>query len=159
MKFKKLALITAFGLLSTSVAADPPSSSASDEVVITGTITELLSVVVAPNETITMDNVANPITVNVEANVQFRIKVKSDNDLKLDHTTASAEVDYTFDLKDGSGDSITDEDNDWSGTQDPIDTTSASTDSWDLEVTTTGVDGSTLAGVYTDTLTLTIEAI
>ena len=154
MKFKKLALITAFGLLSTSVA-----NAVDDEVVITGTITQSLNVVVAATETITMDNVANPITVNVVANVQFEIKVESDNGLKLEHTAENDEVDYTFDLKDGSGDSITDEDNDWSGTQDPIDTTSASTDSWDLEVTTTGVDGSTLAGVYTDTLTLTIEAI
>ena len=155
MKFKKLALITAFGLLSTSVA----NAAVDDEVLITGTITQSLNVVVAPTETITMDNVANPITVNVVANVQFEIKVESDNGLKLEHTAENDEVDYTFDLKDGSGDSITDEDNDWSGTQDPIDTTSASTDSWDLEVTTTGVDGSTLAGVYTDTLTLTIEAI
>ena len=154
MKFKKLALITAFGLLSTSVA-----NAVDDEVVITGTITQSLNVVVAATETITMDNVANPITVNVVANVEFEIKVESDNGLKLEHTAENDEVDYTFDLKDGSGDSITDEDNDWSGTQDPIDTTSASTDSWDLEVTTTGVDGSTLAGVYTDTLTLTIEAI
>ena len=154
MKFKKLALITAFGLLSTSVA-----NAVDDEVVITGTITQSLNVVVAATETITMDNVANPITVNVVANVEFEIKVESDNGLKLEHTAENDEVDYTFDLKDGSGDSITDEDNDWSGTQDPIDTTSASTDSWDLEVTTTGVDGSTLAGSYTDTLTLTIQAI
>jgi predicted secreted protein len=158
MKFKKLALITAFGLLSTSVGNAAPVT---DEVVITGTITELLNVVVAPNETITMDNVANPITVNVEANVEFKIKVKSDNGLTLDHTTngVNATVAYTFDLKDGGGNSITAADNTFSGTQDPIDTYSAGTDSWDLEVTTTGVDGSTLAGDYTDTLTLTIQAI
>jgi len=155
MKFKKLALITAFGLLSTSVA----NAAVTDEVVITGTITELLNVVVAPTETITMDNVANPITVNVEANVEFKIKVKSDNNLLLDHTTENATVAYTFDLKDGGGNSITAADNTFSGTQDPIDTYSAGTDSWDLEVTTTGVDGSTLAGDYTDTLTLTIQAI
>jgi hypothetical protein len=158
MKFKKLALITAFGLLSTSVA-----NAVTDEVVITGTITELLNVVVAPTETITMDNVANPITVNVVANVEFEIKVESDTNsgLLLEHTTpgVNATVAYTIDLKDGGGNSITAADDTFSGTQNPIDTYSAGTDSWDLEVTTTGVDGSTLAGVYTDTLTLTIQAI
>ena len=155
MKFKKLALITAFGLLSTSVA----NAAVDDEVLITGTITQSLNVVVAPTETITMDNVANPITVNVVANVEFEIKVESDNGLKLEHTAENDEVDYTFDLKDGGGNSIAAADDTFSGTQAPIDTYSAGTASWDLEVTTTGVDGSTLAGSYTDTLTLTIQAI
>ena len=154
MKFKKLALITAFGILSTSVA-----NAVNDEVVITGTIVQLVQVDITATKAITMDNVANPITVNVEANVEFKIKVKSANGLKLEHTNGTNEVDYTFDLKDGGGNSITAADDSFSPDQATIDTTSAGTDSWDLEVTTTGVDGSTLAGVYTDTLTLTIQAI
>lgn len=149
MKFKKLALITAFGLFTTSVIAGQNNDSAT--INIKGDIDQKVKVSTKQNEEITLDNVLNEIDVDIEANVDFTIAVTNLSGSKLTHTNTTSKIDYTFDLKNGNNSVAASDENLRTDTK----TLGVP---WILEVTTTGVDASTLAGDYTDTLTITIEA-
>ena len=61
-------------------------------------------------------------------------------------------VDYGFTLKDAGATTLLSTLS-TSATLDPVDAT------WTFNVTPTGIDGSTEAGTYTDTITLTVAAI
>ena len=149
MKFKKLALITAFGLFTTSVIAGQNNDSAT--ININGDIDQKVKVSANQNEVVTLDNVANNIDVDIEANVSFTIAVTNDSSSQLTHTNTTSKIDYTLLLKNGTN-SVA------AGDVNPRTDTKTLSVPWILEVTTTGVDASTLAGDYTDVLTITIEA-
>lgn len=141
IKYSSIALLTS--VLSTSAFA------AADDAALTGTIGQAVSVTVADASTaVTMSNsVTSSQDLAVAANVPFNVTVASANGSKL--ISGDDEVGYTFTLNDGSTDLLT-----AAGTAGSTEVDAT----WTLNISPFGIDGSTDAGTYTDTVTITVAA-
>ena len=141
IKYSSIALLTS--VLSTSAFA------AADDAALTGTIGQAVSVTVADASTaVTMSNsVTSSQDLAVAANVPFNVTVASANASKL--ISGSDEVGYTFTLNDGSTTLLT-----AAGTAGSTEVDAT----WTLNISPFGIDGSTDAGTYTDTVTITVAA-
>ena len=141
IKYSSIALLTS--VLSTSAFA------AADDAALTGTIGQAVSVTVADASTaVTMSNsVTSSQDLAVAANVPFNVTVASANGSKL--MSGDDEVGYTFTLNDGSTDLLT-----AAGTAGSTEVDAT----WTLNISPFGIDGSTDAGTYTDTVTITVAA-
>lgn len=142
IKYSSIALLTS--VLSTSAFA------AADDAALTGTIGQAVSVTVADASTaVTMSNsVTSSQDLAVAANVPFNVTVASANGSKL-ISGDDDEVGYTLTLNDGSTDLLT-----AAGTAGSTEVDAT----WTLNISPFGIDGSTDAGTYTDTVTITVAA-
>ena len=152
---KKFTRYSALALLSTTLATGV-NAALTDDINLTGTIAPSISIDVPDASTaVTMTNgTVTSQNLTVASNVDFTITVGSANTLKMNKGSGGnlVSVDYGFTLKDAGATTILSTLS-TSATLDPVDAT------WTFNVTPTGIDGSTEAGTYTDTITLTVAAI
>ena len=128
------------------------SFAASDTVGLTGTIAQVVTIDIANSSTsVTMtNNTTTSENMSVDANVPFTITVATeDNELTMANG-AGDEVTYAFSVKDASSNEILASLG--SANHNEVDAT------WTYNVTPSGIDGSTDAGTYTDTVTVTVAA-
>jgi hypothetical protein len=149
---KKFIRYSSIALLSASLVTSV-NAALSDTVGLTGTIATAISVdVPAASTTVTMTNgVVTTQNLTVASNVDFTIAVASLNGSELEIGSSGTVVVYTFTLKNAAPATILSAVG-ISGTQSPVSAT------WTFNVTPTGIDGSTAAGTYTDTITITVAA-
>ena len=152
---KKFTRYSALALLSTTLATGV-NAALTDDINLTGTIAQSISIDVPDASTaVTMTNgTVTSQNLTVASNVDFTITVGSANTLKMNKGSGGnlVSVDYGFTLKDAGATTLLSTLS-TSATLDPVDAT------WTFNVTPTGIDGSTEAGTYTDTITLTVAAI
>lgn len=152
---KKFTRYSTLALLSTTLATGV-NAALTDDINLTGTIAQLISIDVPDASTaVTMTNgTVTSQNLTVASNVDFTITVGSANNLKMNKGNGInlQSVDYGFTLKDAGATTLLSTLS-TSATLDPVDAT------WTFNVTPTGIDGSTEAGTYTDTITLTVAAI
>ena len=152
---KKFTRYSALALLSTTLATGV-NAALTDDINLTGTIAPSISIDVPDASTaVTMTNgTVTSQNLTVASNVDFTITVGSANTLKMNKGSGGnlVSVDYGFTLKDAGATTLLSTLG-TSATLDPVDAT------WTFNVTPTGIDGSTEAGTYTDTITLTVAAI
>jgi hypothetical protein len=152
---KKFTRYSALALLSTTLATGV-NAALTDDINLTGTIAPSISIDVPDASTaVTMTNgTVTSQNLTVASNVDFTITVGSANTLKMNKGSGGnlVSVDYGFTLKDAGATTLLSTLS-TSATLDPVDAT------WTFNVTPTGIDGSTEAGTYTDTITLTVAAI
>lgn len=149
---KKFIRYSSIALLSASLVTSV-NAALSDTVGLTGTIATAISIdVPAASTTVTMTNaVVTTQNLTVASNVDFTIAVASLNGLELEIGSSGTIVVYTFTLKNAATTTILSAVG-ISGTQTPV------SETWTFNVTPTGIDGSTDAGTYTDTITITVAA-
>lgn len=152
---KKFTRYSTLALLSTTLATGV-NAALTDDINLTGTIAPSISIDVPDASTaVTMTNgTVTSQNLTVASNVDFTITVGSANTLKMNKGSGGnlVSVDYGFTLKDAGATTLLSTLS-TSATLDPVDAT------WTFNVTPTGIDGSTEAGTYTDTITLTVAAI
>ena len=152
---KKFTRYSTLALLSTTLATGV-NAALTDDINLTGTIAQSISIDVPDASTaVTMTNgTVTSQNLTVASNVDFTITVGSANTLKMNKGSGGnlVSVDYGFTLKDAGATTLLSTLS-TSATLDPVDAT------WTFNVTPTGIDGSTEAGTYTDTITLTVAAI
>ena len=152
---KKFTRYSTLALLSTTLATGV-NAALTDDINLTGTIAQSISIDVPDASTaVTMTNgTVTSQNLTVASNVDFTITVGSANNLKMNKGNGInlQSVDYGFTLKDAGATTLLSTLS-TSATLDPVDAT------WTFNVTPTGIDGSTEAGTYTDTITLTVAAI
>ena len=151
----KFTRYSTLALLSTTLATGV-NAALTDDINLTGTIAQSISIDVPDASTaVTMTNgTVTSQNLTVASNVDFTITVGSANNLKMNKGNGInlQSVDYGFTLKDAGATTLLSTLS-TSATLDPVDAT------WTFNVTPTGIDGSTEAGTYTDTITLTVAAI
>lgn len=126
------------------------SSSNTDDSNLIGEIDQLLTIIMTSALTeVTMSNfITTAQDFNIVANVPFSITVGTANGSKM-KTAANDEVNYTFTINNGAFNLLT---SIGTASSSPVD------DTWTLNITPEGIDGSTRAGIYTDTVTITLSA-
>ncbi len=148
-KMKKIAT-TLYATFLTIVSSTAVNA-ASDTVNLTGTIAQSVTISIGASTSVTMTNgTETSENLTVAANVPFTIAVDSANDLLL--TSGSDTVTYAFTLKNAGGTALLSAEG-TSSTQNEVAAT------WTFNVTPSGIDGSTDAGTYTDTVTITVSAV
>lgn len=149
-KMKKIVKTLYAALL--TAASSTIVNAASDTVNLTGTIAQSVTISIGASTSVTMTNgTETSENLAVAANVPFTIAVDSANNLVLKNS-ANDTVTYAFTLKNAGGTALLSAEG-TSATQSEVDAT------WTFNVTPSGIDGSTDAGTYTDTVTITVSAV
>ena len=121
-----------------------------DNADIAGEIDQFVALSMNSQAIISMQNgVVTSQDLAIAANVPFTISMNSANDLKMVNNTHT--VVYTFNIKNTNNDIVL-------SSQATSASHSEISEVWTLNITPEGIDGSTKAGHYIDTITISVDA-